>query len=128
MRRIKCYPKHTMAYKVQQQQALPFHFIFIIFFPFFFFLYFAIIKFLEFVSIYIVSWRELCVYLLNMFLFSRLVKLWPNMIKLFDFWNNLAKSEHPDSKSFYNVKSSQTLLLLLSGWIAMTIFNSFPRG
>ena len=59
-------PKHTRAYKVQLQQALPFHFIFTIFF--FFFLYFTIIKFLEFVSIYIVSWTELCVYLLNVFI------------------------------------------------------------
>ena len=67
MRRTKCYPKHTRAYKLQQQQALPFHFIFIIIFFLFFFLYFTIIKFLEFVSIYIVSWTELCVYLLNMF-------------------------------------------------------------
>ena len=26
------------------------------------------------------------------------------MIKLFDFWNTLAKSKRPDSKSFHNVK------------------------
>ena len=43
---------------------------------FFFFLYFTIIKFLEFVSIYIVSWTELCVYLLNMFLFSNYFQGW----------------------------------------------------
>ena len=35
---------------------------------------------------------------------EKLVKLWPNMIKLFDFWETLAKSKRPDSKSFHNVK------------------------
>ena len=34
-----------------------------------------------------------------------MVKLWPNMIKLFDIWNILAKSKCPDSKSFHNVKN-----------------------
>ena len=46
------------------------------YFLFFFFLYFTIIKFLDCVSIYIVSWTELCVYLLNMFLFSNYFQGW----------------------------------------------------
>ena len=45
---------------MQQQQALPFHFIVKI--VFFSFLYFTIIKFLEVVSTYVVSLTELCLF------------------------------------------------------------------
>ena len=46
------------------------------FFSFFFFLYFTIIKFVEVISFHIVSWTELCAYLLNMFLFSNYPPGW----------------------------------------------------
>ena len=35
---------------------------------------------------------------------EKLIKLWPNMVKLYDFWSSLAKSKRPDSKSYENVK------------------------
>ena len=50
--------------------ALSFYFYNYFFSFFFLFLCFNMITFLDFVSIYIASWTALCVYLLNMFLFS----------------------------------------------------------
>ena len=35
---------------------------------------------------------------------EKLIKLWPNMIKLFDFWSSLCKSKQPSSKSYENTK------------------------
>ena len=35
---------------------------------------------------------------------DRLIKIWPNIVKLFKFWNGLPKSKQPKSKSYMNVK------------------------
>lgn len=35
---------------------------------------------------------------------EKLMKLWPNMIKLFDFWNSLCKTKKPCSKRYQNIK------------------------
>ena len=35
---------------------------------------------------------------------EKLIKLWPNMIKVFDFWNGLCKSKRPCSKSYGNTR------------------------
>ena len=35
---------------------------------------------------------------------EKLIKLWPNMIKVFDFWNSLCKSKRPFSKSYENTR------------------------
>ena len=35
---------------------------------------------------------------------EKLIKLWPNMIKVFDFWNILCKPKQPCSKSYENTK------------------------
>ena len=56
--------------------SLSFYFYSYFFSFFFFFFYFTIIKFLEFLPIYIVSWTELYVYFLNMFLFSNYFQGW----------------------------------------------------
>ena len=35
---------------------------------------------------------------------EKLIKLWPNMVKLFEFWSSLCKSRQPSSKSYENTK------------------------
>ena len=35
---------------------------------------------------------------------EKLIEIWPNLIKVFDFWNGLPKSRRPSSKSFENTK------------------------
>ena len=35
---------------------------------------------------------------------DRLIKILPNIVKLFKFWNGLPKSKQPKSKSYMNVK------------------------
>ena len=34
---------------------------------------------------------------------SRLILIWPNILKIYDFWEGLAKSKRPSSKSYKNV-------------------------
>ena len=35
---------------------------------------------------------------------KRLIEIWPNLIKLYEFWDSLSKSKRPKSKSYENVK------------------------
>jgi hypothetical protein len=66
---------------------------------------------------------------------EKLVTLWPNMIKLFDFWKTLTKSKRPDSNSYHNVKKGiddpltvpKLCFFFISCRVTSTLSDSFSR-
>ena len=55
---------------------------------------------------------------------DRLITLWPNMIKIFEFWNGFCKSKQPKCKSYLNVKDKITDKL----YVAKLHFFSYVAG
>ena len=63
---------------------------------------------------------------------DRLIILWPNMIKIFEFWNGFCKSKQPKCKSYLNVKDKITdklyvakLHFFICSWSDGALLNLF---
>ena len=66
---------------------------------------------------------------------DRLISLWPNMLKVFEFWEGLSKSKRPKCKSYSNVLAhipdqlivAKLHFFLAYRWNYETILNVLPR-
>ena len=101
-------------------------------------MHFTIIKFLEVVSTYVVFDRTMwlfvkCLYSLITLKVGKVVAKNDQAVWLMDHLSQIKtpwfkKLSQREERNWWLLDSAQTLLFLLSGWIASTIFDSFPRA